>query len=83
MSGEVAASGGLEHGERQPGRELRINDELIAAGHAAGTLRPEFTSDDLHALVHDNALALKYGARPDRAGYDRRTTYLLDGLRGR
>ncbi|MFB6554674.1 MULTISPECIES: TetR/AcrR family transcriptional regulator [unclassified Streptomyces] len=60
-----------------------VNDELIAAGRACGALRPEFTADDLHALVHDNALALKYGTRPDRDDYDRRTAYLLDGIRGR
>ncbi|QVQ54171.1 TetR/AcrR family transcriptional regulator [Spiractinospora alimapuensis] len=58
------------------------NDELIAAGRACGALRPEFTADDLHALVVDNALALKHGDRPPRDGYDRRTTYLLDGIRG-
>ncbi|MEU0239075.1 TetR/AcrR family transcriptional regulator [Nocardiopsis sp. NPDC006198] len=60
-----------------------INGELVAAGHASGTLRPEFTPDDLHALVVDNALALKHGARPPRDAYDRRTAFLLDGIRGR
>ncbi|MFJ5919101.1 TetR/AcrR family transcriptional regulator [Streptomyces ardesiacus] len=58
------------------------NEELIAAAQASGALRPEFTADDLHALVTDNALALKHGQRPPRDDYDRRTTYLLDGIRG-
>ncbi|MEU5835829.1 TetR/AcrR family transcriptional regulator [Streptomyces diacarni] len=59
------------------------NEEFIAAARASGALRPEFTADDLHALVVDSALALKYGNRPARDDYDRRTTYLLDGIRGR
>jgi AcrR family transcriptional regulator len=58
-----------------------INDELVAAGHAAATLRPEFTAEDLHGLLVDNALALKHGARPPRDAYDRRTAYLLNGIR--
>lgn len=59
-----------------------INDELVAAGHASGALRPEFTTDDLHALIVDNALALKHGTRPPRDAYDRRTAFLLNGIRG-
>ncbi|MFF8281151.1 TetR/AcrR family transcriptional regulator [Streptomyces albus] len=62
------------------GREA--NEELIAAARTSGALRPEFTAGDLHALVVDNALALKHGERPPRADYDRRTSYLLDGIRG-
>ncbi|MBB3049757.1 AcrR family transcriptional regulator [Prauserella isguenensis] len=58
-----------------------FNAELIAAGHASGELRPDFRADDLEALVHDGALALKYGTRPPAADYDRRTTFLLDGIR--
>ncbi|WP_243789679.1 TetR/AcrR family transcriptional regulator [Saccharopolyspora gloriosae] len=58
------------------------NDELVAAARPSGALRPEFTAGDLHALVVDNALALKHGTRPPRADYDRRTTYLLAGIRG-
>ncbi|MEV3965695.1 helix-turn-helix domain-containing protein [Nocardia sp. NPDC050193] len=58
-----------------------VNDELVAAAHAAGVLRPEFTVGDLYALLHDNALALKHGTRPRRDDYDRRTTYLLEGIR--
>ncbi|MBB4685671.1 TetR/AcrR family transcriptional regulator [Amycolatopsis jiangsuensis] len=58
------------------------NDELIAAAQPSGALRPEFTAGDLHALVLDNALALKHGERPPRDAYDRRTAYLLDGIRG-
>ncbi|WP_433696714.1 TetR/AcrR family transcriptional regulator [Nocardiopsis sp. CA-288880] len=59
-----------------------INGELVAAGHASAALRPEFTADDLHALIVDNALALKHGALPPRDAYDRRTAFLLDGIRG-
>ncbi|WP_306056075.1 TetR/AcrR family transcriptional regulator [Streptomyces castrisilvae] len=57
------------------------NEEIVAAARAADVLRPEFTAGDLHALVVDNALALKHGERPPRDGYDRRTIYLLDGIR--
>ncbi|MGW4396229.1 TetR/AcrR family transcriptional regulator [Amycolatopsis nivea] len=57
------------------------NDELVAAARASGAVRPEFTAGDLHALVVDNALALKHGERPAREAYDRRTAYLLDGIR--
>ncbi|MDT0378505.1 TetR/AcrR family transcriptional regulator [Streptomyces sp. DSM 42041] len=59
------------------------NEEIVAAARASGALRPEFTAGDLHALVVDNALALKYGERPPRDDYDRRTGYLLDGIRRR
>ncbi|GAA2098664.1 TetR/AcrR family transcriptional regulator [Streptomyces albiaxialis] len=58
------------------------NEEFVSAARASGALRPEFTADDLHALVLDNALALKHGERPPRDDYDRRTTYVLDGIRG-
>lgn len=58
------------------------NGELVAAAQASGAVRPEFTADDLHALVVDNALALKHGELPPRDAYDRRTAYLLDGIRG-
>lgn len=58
-----------------------FNDELIAAGRASGALRPELVADDLQALIGDGALALKYGTCPDRVDYDRRTTFLLDGIR--
>ncbi|MET9353196.1 TetR/AcrR family transcriptional regulator [Streptomyces sp. NPDC006617] len=57
------------------------NEETVAAARARGALRPEFTAGDLHALVVDNALALKHGERPAREDYDRRTRYLLDGIR--
>ncbi|GCD40695.1 TetR/AcrR family transcriptional regulator [Streptomyces paromomycinus] len=58
------------------------NTEIVAAARAGGAVRPEFTAGDLHALVVDTALALKHGQRPPRDEYDRRTTYLLDGIRG-
>ncbi|MFI5662569.1 TetR/AcrR family transcriptional regulator [Streptomyces sp. NPDC051684] len=59
------------------------NEEFVAAARASGALRPEFTAGDLHALVLDNALALKHGERPPRDDYDRRTKYLLVGIQGR
>ncbi|MGV9393579.1 TetR/AcrR family transcriptional regulator [Streptomyces olivaceus] len=58
-----------------------INEELVVAGRVCGALRPEFTAEDLHALLHDSALVLKHGTRPRREDYDRRTAYLLDGMR--
>ncbi|TCP42063.1 TetR family transcriptional regulator [Tamaricihabitans halophyticus] len=58
-----------------------FNEELSAACRTAGVLRAEFKGDDLHALLHDNALALKHGSRPSRADYDRRTGFVLDGIR--
>ncbi|WP_031464947.1 TetR/AcrR family transcriptional regulator [Sciscionella sediminilitoris] len=57
-----------------------IHEELVTAGQSCGALRPEFTAEDLQVLLHDSALALKHGTRPRRADYDRRTTYLLDGI---
>ncbi|GAB3477124.1 TetR/AcrR family transcriptional regulator [Nocardiopsis coralliicola] len=59
------------------------NDEFVAAARASGALRPEFTAGDLQALFEDGALALKHGGRPPREDYDRRTAYLLDGIRKR
>ncbi|MBC9716028.1 TetR/AcrR family transcriptional regulator [Streptomyces sp. TRM66268-LWL] len=59
----------------------RANEEFVAVARASGVLRPEFTPGDLQALVVDNALALKHGERPSRDDYDRRTMYLLDGIR--
>lgn len=55
--------------------------ELVRDAHAEGTLRSDFTEDDLTALFVENALSLKHGPHPDRAGYDRRTQFLLDGFR--
>ena len=57
-----------------------IHGELVEAGHAAGVLAQEFTRDDLHALIVDNALALKHGNRPLRSDYDRRTTFVIGGI---
>ncbi|GAA4683752.1 TetR/AcrR family transcriptional regulator [Gordonia humi] len=62
-------------------RSTEIYGELVVAGHAAGTLRPDVTVDDVHALVVDNALALKHGQRPNRVDYDRRTSFVLAGIR--
>ncbi|GAB3497418.1 TetR/AcrR family transcriptional regulator [Amycolatopsis cihanbeyliensis] len=60
-----------------------IHNELVAAGRACGAVRSDFTADDLHALLHDSALALKHGTRPQRDDYDRRTTHVLDGIHAR
>lgn len=58
-----------------------IHGELVAGGRASGVLRPEFTADDLQTYLYENALALKHGTHPRRDDYDRRTAYLLDGIR--
>lgn len=58
-----------------------FNDELVAAARAAGVLREDFTADDLHALLRDNALSLKHGGRPSREDYDRRTAFVVEGIR--
>ena len=73
--------------EHQPGGTLRHALGQAVSFHAAARENPERvcvvrTAGDLHALVVDNALALKHGERPPRADYDRRTSYLLDGIRG-
>lgn len=57
-----------------------IHEDLVAEGHAAGVLVPEFTPGDFHALTLVNALALKHGSRPSWADYDRRTGFLLGGI---
>jgi AcrR family transcriptional regulator len=57
-----------------------FHDSLVAQGRAAGVLAHDFTPADFQALARDNALALKHGGRPPRADYDRRTTFVLDGI---
>ena len=57
-----------------------FHNALVAQGHAAGILDPDFTPSDFHALARDNALALKHGGRPPRSDYDRRTVFVLDGI---
>ncbi|WP_436326528.1 TetR/AcrR family transcriptional regulator [Brevibacterium sp. FAM 27836] len=57
-----------------------FHDSLVAQGHAALVLAPDFTPADFHALARDNALALKHGGRPTRADYDRRTAFVLGGI---
>mgnify|MGYP006210488743 CR=1 FL=1 len=54
---------------------------MTPSAQAAGVLRQDFTADDLHALLRDNALALKHADRPARADYDRRTAFILEGIR--
>ena len=57
-----------------------FHDRLVEEGHAAGVLAEGFTPDDFHAMTIENALALKYGGRPSRVDYDRRTTFALGGI---
>lgn len=57
-----------------------FHDDLVAAGHAAGVLAEGCTPGDFHALALDNARALKYGGRPPRVDYDRRTAFVLGGI---
>ena len=57
-----------------------FHDDLVAEGHAAGVLVRGFTPGDFQALTLDNALALKYGGRPSRPDYDRRTAFVLGGI---
>ncbi|MGQ7787181.1 TetR/AcrR family transcriptional regulator [Nesterenkonia sp. K-15-9-6] len=57
-----------------------FHDSLVTQGHAAGVLAHDVTPADFQALARDNALALKYGGRPPRADYDRRTAFVLDGI---
>ena len=57
-----------------------FHDGLVAQGHVAGVLAPDFAPADFQALARDNALALKHGGRPPRADYDRRTAFVLDGI---
>lgn len=54
--------------------------ELVAHGHEAGVLTEGVTAEDLYALVIDNALALEHGGRPERADYERRGRFILDGI---
>lgn len=58
-----------------------LSRELVEDGHRAGILRQDFTEDDFYQLTLTNGLALKHGPRPDRADYDRRTGFLLDGMK--
>ena len=57
-----------------------FHDSLVAQGHAEGVLVHDFTAADFQALARDNALALKYGGRPPRADYDRRTAFVVGGI---
>lgn len=57
-----------------------FHDSLVTQGRAAGVLADDFTPADFQALARDNALALKYGGRPARADYDRRTAFVLGGI---
>lgn len=57
-----------------------FHDSLVAQGHAAGVLVRDFTPADFQALARDNALVLKYGGRPPREAYDRRTAFVTGGI---
>ncbi|GAA1859250.1 TetR/AcrR family transcriptional regulator [Brevibacterium marinum] len=57
-----------------------FHDQLVEEGRATGALSEGVTSDDFQAMAVDNSLALKFGIRPSRADYDRRTGFVLDGI---
>lgn len=59
---------------------MATGQELIEAAQADGTLRRDFTSDDLFAeIVANGAVVRHYAGRPD--AWRRRVRFLLDGLR--
>lgn len=57
-----------------------FHEELVEAGQAAGALAQGVIPNDFQAMTVDNSLALKFGFRPSRADYDRRTGFVLDGI---
>ncbi|MCG7309861.1 TetR/AcrR family transcriptional regulator [Brachybacterium sp. ACRRE] len=58
----------------------RFHEELVAQGVATGVLAETFEPEDFQALAIETALVLEERGRPPRPGYDRRTTFLLDGI---
>lgn len=56
---------------------------ILKQGRAARVVRPDFTASDLYFADVATGLALQAGIRPRRSDYDRRTGFLLDGLRPR
>ena len=56
---------------------------LVERAHQAGTLRADFTPDDLYQALVANGLALRYQPTPAREDYDRRGRFFLDSLRPR
>lgn len=57
-----------------------FHEELVEEGQATGALAEGVTPDDFQGMAVDNSLALKFGIRPSRADYDRRTGFVLDGI---
>ncbi|GAA1553954.1 MULTISPECIES: TetR/AcrR family transcriptional regulator [Brevibacterium] len=57
-----------------------FHEQLVEEGRATGALSEGVTPDDFQAMAVDNSLALKFGIRPSRADYDRRTGFVLDGI---
>jgi AcrR family transcriptional regulator len=60
-----------------------MTETLLQRGHAAGVLRPDFTTSDLYYADVANGLALRALHKPTRKDYDRRTRFLIDSLRPR
>jgi AcrR family transcriptional regulator len=56
---------------------------LVERARQAGTLRADFTADDLYQALVANGLALRYQPKPAREDYDRRGRFFLDSLRPR
>lgn len=57
-----------------------FHEELAEQGLASGFLAETFEPEDFHALAIETALVLEERGRPPRPSYDRRTTFLLDGI---
>ncbi|GLZ77116.1 TetR family transcriptional regulator [Actinorhabdospora filicis] len=58
-------------------------EEFMRQAHAAGVVRPDFTVGDLYHAFIEGCLALRHWPKPPREDYDRRTRFLLDGMRAR
>ncbi len=56
---------------------------LVEQAHRAGSLRADFTADDLYQALVANGLALRHQPKPAREDYDRRGRFFLDSLRPR
>lgn len=57
-----------------------FHEELVAQGLAFGALDAAFEPEDFHALAIGTAVVLEERGRPPRPSYDRRTTFILDGI---
>lgn len=57
-----------------------FHEELVEEGRATGALAEGVIPGDFQAMTVGNSLALKFGTRPSRTDYDRRTGFVLDGI---